>query len=406
MKSNRTPVIADVLFSLQCFLIVLAVTVLIAGRVHEDFNRLCLKMLPCAAAYVIAALTARLVRNVPLRLIIPVAAAAGCVALGNNPAEYIIFAAAGVIAVCCGVFINTRSRSGSAPYNFMFILSLLFVFMSITAERNHSSAVSFWINMISALYLPLCVAGWFASKLNDSTSLFRERADQPLKIINRRMRAVIISAVMIVLIVLLVLPQSNGYSLLSDMLQAVLKVVVWVVVFIAKLLPVFRVYPDEEEPEEDEILQLPDTSDGRDPDMIVIYIMAALMVTGLVVWIIVTIIRAIKRMIGDYIKAGDIVKNEDMLSMDTIERIKPERLNGVERRQRRSNAAKVRKIYKKRVMGILKGSRNELGNLAPDEIAAVCAQKGEDISELTQLYKKARYARACTDEDVRLARSL
>jgi len=38
------------------------------------------------------------------------------------------------------------------------------------------------------------------------------------------------------------------------------------------------------------------------------------------------------------------------------------------------------------------------------EIESLCRKKGEDVSKLTALYRKARYSKNCTAEDVKEAR--
>jgi len=281
----------------------------------------------------------------------------------------------------------------------------LFLFMDILAKHGEYQTAMRWISMISALYLPLSIVVWFLAGLHNTTDFFAERSKQSLGIINRRMSRVIVSVAMVVMLVALLLPQADGNSLFSGLCNILLEVLVWVVVFITKLIPIFYTDIPDDPHSDGKPTYTPDDSNGSEWGS-VIYVLAAAFFAVIALWFIISIINAIRRGLQNYMQSDGTVKSDEVADTDTVEKLERPKSEVYDRQYRRSSAAKVRRIYQKRVISILGNSQSELDSLAPDEITAACMEKGEDISQLTMLYKKARYTESCTAEDLKLARRL
>ncbi len=407
MKSNRTPVMADVVYSLQWFLAVLAVCAIISDMSTGDAFSFCTRALPCAAAFVLSALIVRLSRSAILRAAIPALAAAGCIFLGRTAGECIALALVGFAAIVCGFFIHFNMKKGVTQYGGMFVIAVILALLPVAAEYAGWDTAQPWLSVISAVYLPLCVAIWYLGRLTGALAVFSRRADQPIELINKRMYSTVITTVVLVLLAAMLIPQAGGGSLLSVVLNAMLRVAVWIVVFIAKLLPVF--YPsDPEFPEEIEesVPVFDNTGGGSLIGIYIMYFAAAALFIFIFGWLIASAAKLIKKIVSDYLTQGELGAELAISETDTVEKIDRTLNSGSDRREGRTNAGKIRRIYKKKISAILDVKDSTLSSLTPDEIAALCAEKGENIAALTLLYKKARYTNSCTADDLKAARRL
>lgn len=403
MKDNRSPVIADVLYSLQWFLVALAVCVTFSERISSDPFSLCSRLITTSAAYAVVALTVRLTDIIPIRIVIPLAAVAGCTLMGQTTAERIVFCGMGIVACVCGFVIHLRTRREEMQYSDMFVFTALLALFSVVSWRTGDTFVNRWVNVISAVFLPLCVAVWYIGRLSKSLSLFSRRTDQPVGRIRSRMRGTIFTVFMLVLLVSLLLPQSNGSSIFTVIFKAATAIIVWLVWSLLSRLPTCSTsmsvpsggYSDSAPPAADY---------GAGWEIYILYLGAAVLFIVFVVWSVKCVVRFIRNIISEFLSPHDRLSKTRTSGYDTVEKLERERRERPKPFSPQSNAQKVRRIYKKRIASILGDSVGNIAALTPDEIAEKCREKNEDISALTALYKKARYTKSCSAQDVESAR--
>lgn len=405
VKDNRAPVIVDIFYSMQWFLLSLAVCVTISYAAMEHPFEFCIGLLPAAAAFAAVALAVRLTDIIAIRATVPLLAIVGCILLGNNTYERILCGAVGAAAAVCGLVIHFRARKDSPQYNDMLFLSLPLALLTVFTWRNGQHSASQWLSMIAVVYLPLCIAVWFINRLSNSLSVFSNQVGQPIRHIRKRMSGILLTAVMIVLLISLLLPQSNGSSLLTIVLKTGLAVIIWLFTFIVSHLPNCSISPGSPPNLIGDSYYSAQYSEGSMWEIYLLYFAAAVMFISLVVWAVKSLIRIIRHIIEGFLRQNDAQTRTRISGYDTIEKLEPPQKKAMDIFAGRSNAQKVRHIYKKRI-GALLGSRTDLGSLTPSEIAALCSEKGEDVTQLTELYKKARYTKSCTAEDVNFARRL
>lgn len=400
MKDNRAPLIADICFSLQWYLLVLSVCVVIAYSIVSDPMQTCVRLIPAAAVYAAVAMTVRLVRQRVLRMLIPAALCVGCVMLGSGVAEYILLAVLAGMAAVCGAVLHFKVDRDSGHYSGMLYFCPVLAVLSMIIWRAGMSQALTWINVISLLYLPLCAVSWMSVRSARALAVFDGRADQPLKKINKSMNRLMLAVVAVILLVSLVLPQYSEDSLLSGLAAVCFALLGGAAYLLASLLPSCT-YQEEGEPTVYENMTAPEAADNS-----VTRIIVMVLLTALILWLAVRLFGVLRRIIAGYLRRSGRLEETEEVLVDTVEKIQPAANASEEKTSGRSNAAKIRRIYRRRIKAILGDDRALRDSLTTAEIASLCRKKGQDVTELTALYRKARYAQNCTAEDVRAAKRL
>lgn len=404
MKDNRAPVMVDVLYGIESFLLVFAALVPFIFRRQEDPILLCMRLLPAAVLYIIVVLITRLVRQPALRLALPFAAAVACVLTGRTTVEYVLLTIFGVFSVVCGFVIHFRMHRGSQRYNNMLLAIPVLAVMSIILSKFEMHDAAACVCLIMAIFLPIFIAVWYLNRFADSMSIFTMRTDQPIDRISKRMYKTIGTAVLLILFIALLVPQSNGVSFLVSLIEIGIAGIISLFIFIAGLIPV-----SESETLADEFgsvyAQPLDMGEESVWDVYLLYALAAIILIILIVFAVSSLIKLLKYLFSGFIQ-HDVKPAPENSGSDTIEKIAHRGEKRTVERLGRTNAGKIRRIYKKRVASILGKSAEHLKSLTPSEILVLCRRKGEDISELTALYKKARYTNSCTEDDLKKAKQL
>ncbi|MBE6759249.1 MAG: hypothetical protein E7554_04060 [Ruminococcaceae bacterium] len=416
MKDSRAPekratVMVDVLFSIEWFLLVSGCIIPFLYLGMEDPLPLCSKIMLCGIAYVVVALAMRAEKLPFLRIVVPILAVLGCILIGHSLVERIVLAAVGMMAAIIGLVIFFRLERGSQGYLGMTFCSVILIVIALVARKlpmsaEASNAAVTWVAVISAVYIPLCLATLFLNNLQDALSIFRGRSEQPVNPIRKRMVRVISGTAVLLAIVLLVIPQDTGASLLGGLFRdgALIGVGLFSKLMSACATPV--------EIGEDEVVSDIGTAPPpAEESLLSQYLMAGVAViilVGLAIAVILGLVRLVRRVVLDMLNKDSVVREEAVAKYDTVEKIERPVEDKKEENKyaARTNAAKVRRIYRKRITSILGKDKNLRNSLAPDEIARLCTKKGEDVTELTRLYKKARYTLECTDEDLKAAQKL
>jgi len=409
MNERRAPVIVDVLFALEWFLLVAAAIIpfLYFFRADDPLP-FCMKIIACSAAYVLAALSARAEKLVVLRFIVPPAAVIGCVLLGGNTPERVILGVVGAFAVVCGWVIFYKLQRGETAYSTMIFVGLILLVLALVTRRldmqpERTAAACTWVALLSALYLPLCIISCSLNRLQDALSVFRGRTEQPVTPIRKRQEKLIALAALAVFFVLLALPQDGGASLLGGLLAGAAYIGVGALTVLFSGLAVPRDCSGTTD--NFGMGQMPEGGVESEAgwQMYVLYAVLALVLLALALFVLAPVIRsAIRRML----KKEGIDGLGENAKYDTVETIKAADKVSEDKRTARTNAARVRRIYRKRITSILGKEKNLRNSLTPAEIDRLCRKKGADVTELTRLYNKARYTLECTDEDVRAAQKL
>ncbi len=414
MKKGRAPVIVDVLFSLEWFILVaVSLTPFLYfyfSLISADPMPLMLKIALCSVAYVFVALATRTEKFTALRLIVPVLAVAGCVLMGQNILEYIILGVVGVMAAGCGLMIYFRLEQGSQTYSGMFFLIGLLVVMAVIAQMlempyEAKVAASTWVAIFSALYLPMCIASNLLLSLQDALCIFKGRSEQPVTPVKSRITKVIAVCAVLVFVLLMVLPQFGGASLLSNMFVGSYYLGLSAFATLFSVLAKPGDIDGIEEMVESGQESLPPLEEAPWQTWLgLAFVIAAF--TPLFIWLICVVFRFIKNSILSLLGRNVPVKEKFNARYDTVEKLEAVVQVKEDKRTAKSNAAKVRRIYRKRITSILGRDRDLRNSLTPAEIVRLCRKHGEDVTELTRLYHKARYTQACTDEDVKAAQKL
>lgn len=406
MKDNRAPVAVDILYSLEWYLIAFSVCVPFIYSLGDDPLSLCMRLLPSALLFIVSALVTRLVKHPALRIALPFAAAAANVFFGRNMLECILIALLGIFSIICGFVIHFTLRRGSSRYNSMLLIipPLIVMALILTKFEMHSAATC--VNFIMAVFLPIYVAVWYLNKLVYSVSIFTERGGQPISRIKKRMYGVICASALIVLFITLLVPQSNGVSFLAAITETAVAGVFAVLIAVLEKLP-FRVSDSDEFTEElSGSFQPPISLDDSVWDIYLLYTLAALILIILIISAIVMLVRLIRYLVEGFMKHDISPGKVEHADGDIVEKIERPAADDSRSRLGKTNAGKIRRIYKKKVSSVLTDSRGRLSSLTPNEISALCRRKGVDITELTKLYKKARYTNCCTEDDVKAAKRL
>lgn len=404
VKGNRSPVIVDVLYSLEWFLLVFSGCVpFIYARCEQPLS-LCMRLLPAILLYIASALITRLIKQPVLRIALPFAAAAACVFIGRNTTECALLAVLGIFSVVCCFIIHFRMYRGSPRYNNTLLLLPVLIVMAFVLGKFDMHDAASCTYFIMAVFLPIFIAVWYINKFAVSVSIFTQRADQPIKRISRNMYKTIGTVVLIVLFITLLVPQSNGINLLFSLIETGLAGILAVIILIAELL---AVPVSEDIADEFGALQAQPLDMGNDSmwDVYLLYALAAIILIFLTVSAITMLVKLLRYLFSGFMHYDGKAAPETNGS-DTVEKIERHRENRSSERLGRTNAGKIRRIYKKRISSVLGDSLGRLSSYTPSEIAVLCRKKGEDISELTALYKKARYTNDCTEDDVKKAKQL
>jgi len=405
VKDKRAPVIVDVLYSLEWYLLAFAVCVPLIYSLSSNPLSLCIRLLPAAFLYIISALSTRLVKQSVLRIIIPFAAAAGFIFIGRSALEYALLAVLGIFSVVCCFVIHFLLCKGSSKYNNMLLIIPPLIIMAFILTKFELHAAASCINLIMAFFLPIFAAIWYLNKLVYSVSIFSDRGGQPISRINSKMYRIIFSAALIVLFITLLVPQSNGVSFLAAITKTGVAGILALLVLILEKLP-FNVSETDEFIEETAGFQPPIALDDSVWDIYLLYALAALVLIAFIISAVIILVRIIKYLVKGFMKHDAPLQKTENTNGDIIERIEKTAKDSTDSRLGSTNAGKVRKLYKKRVYAVLGNSPGRLDSLTPNEISALCRKRGEDITELTKLYKKARYTNSCTEDDVKAAKKL
>lgn len=407
MKERRAPVIVDVFFAIEWFLLVAAAIIPFLYFFCVDPFPICMKIVACSAAYVLSAISARAEKLVVLRFIGPPAAAICCILIGNSVLEWVILGAVGAFAAICGWVIFHKLQRGGSAYSTMIYVSLLLLVMALVTRKlemqpERVAAATTWVAVFSALYLPLCISSISLNRMQDAMSIFRGRTEQPVTPIRKRQGKIIAVCALAVFFVLLVLPQDGGASLLGSLFMNSLYLGVGV---LAKMFSSLAVARECSGTNDGFAQQLEGSSNDVETgwQMYVLYAVLALVLLSLALFVIVPIVRSAIR---NMLKKEGVDGTRFNAKYDTVEKIKAADKNKEDKRAAKTNAAKVRRIYRKRITSILGKDKILRGSLTPAEIVRLCKAKGVDIVELTRLYNKARYTLECTDEDVKAAQKL
>lgn len=406
VKDNRARITVDILYSLQWFLLALTLCVTLSYRISDEPFAFCARVIPTAAVFAAVAFSVRITDFIPIRIIVPLAGIVCCILLGQTTAEKIALGLVGVSATVCGVVITLRAGRDKVHCNDMFIFTAVLALFAVVARRSHNYQIASWIDVISAIYLPLCVAAWYINRLANALFVFNRRTDQPTDLIHRRMHSTILSVSLLVLLTALLLPQSDGSSLLTVIFKAGVAIITRLIMYILDRLPTCVTSLSVPSPGYGDSPPLAGYGYDSSWEMYLLYIAAAVLLITLVVWAIVHIVRFVRNIISSFLSSRSGTRHIRTSGYDTVERLDPPEKVRSSPLFARSNAEKIRAIYKKRISAILGGSLSGLHSLSPNEIAELCREKGENIDELTKLYKKARYTTICTDDDVKAARRL
>jgi len=402
VKDNRAPLIADICLSLQWFMLIFSVFVIIGAKNMDNLMSFCLRGLVLAVAYVLMAVTVHCVRPALLRLLIPLAVLTGSVFLGTTIGERVCYGIIGAMAAVFGIVLFYRVNRESTIYTDMFYFAAIPMLVAIIAWKFEMNEALRWINIISAIYLPVGVVSWMTARSASALVIFSQRADQPLKRINGAVVRRAFTVAFIVLFVSLALPQVNDDSLLMGALKMI------AVLILSLLMSLARITPSCGESGGEKVeageMYIPESDTVTDNS--VFYIIAYAVLAAVVVLIAVMIIRFVCRAIKGYLQGSGMSGKDIRNNSDVVEKLERQEDGEKSGRSGRSNAAKVRRIYKKRVSSILGKEKVLRDSLTSSEIMALCRRKGEDISELTALYRKARYSQNCTAEDVNSAKRL
>ena len=411
MKDSRAPVIVDVLYSLEWFVLVSTSLIPFLYMGMGTPRGLCAKLMITSAAYVACALAMRVRSAAVVRFVVPAAAAVGCVLLGSTTTEKIILGVSAAMAIVCGNVIFFGLRQGSQAYSGMLFLSALLAVMAFISRRLEMSQLAsdeaaVWVAALSALYVPLCIASVLLNRLQDALCIFEGRSEQPVTPVKKRVGGLIFLCAAVVFVVMLAIPQAAGGSFLGRFLRDGAYLLVGILIILMN-----SCHTESGEPPEE---MMPESMMGAMPpqevsswDQYLLSIIAAAILLAAIVAGIVGLVRVIRNAVLSLLSADKGLRQSRSLSgYDTVERINAEERKNGEKKTGRDNASKIRRIYKKRISAVLGSEKSLRGSLTPSEIARLCKAKGEDVSKLTALYCKARYTRSCTDEDLKTARRL
>lgn len=416
MKDRRAPVLADVSNALQVYLLLFS-TVIIIAESCTDLQRMLPRLLATAAVFVAFALVARLTDSKVIIILSAVLLPIGCTALGGSFAECALLAVMGLAALACCLVIRRRTRRDGVEYKGMFFLVMLFPVLILISDTLGQQTAGDWQYGCSLLYLPLCIVSWHLSRSEYSLQVFDGRTAQPISLIRRRTYGTLLTVLTLVLLGSLLLPGRGGENVLYTIFRVTILGFLLLVVKATDWIPgcfteppavISELAPVDEQ--SDVSAALPGVPD-KEPNTTLLYIVYGVVGVVLLVLLVRLAVRFIKvaaRMTRSLLGArGEQVTDAKMTEYDTVEHIDRSELdNRREPLRARTASERVRRIYKKRVERILEGTEGEITSCTPDEIAALCEEKGEDIRELTALYKKARYTDRCTAQDVRAARRL
>jgi len=400
VKGNqRVPIVADICYSLQWYMIVLAACTIIAYCCMEAPAMVCVRLLPVAAAYAAMAVIVRITCPFAIRLLVPVVLVAGCTMMGTRPGEYIIIGAAAFMAVVCGVVMHLKVNMDSSHYFDMIFFCPVFAIASVIMWKAGAHEAVMWINVISVLYLPIGIISWMLVRYSRALAVFNDRPDQPIKMIKRRMNRYIFVIVLAVLLISVMVPQVTGESLLGGIADLFLVLLGGTFIGLSKMLPSCTDTGNEG----GGLAENTDPLSGPPSGYLFYYILAGVLLAAIIAALTIALVKLLRRILAGY-RNGKGKNLDNATQNDMVEKILSASGLSNDKGSGRNNSAKIRRIYKKRIASILRGNKALRSSMTTAEIESLCRKKGEDVSKLTALYRKARYSKNCTAEDVKEAR--
>lgn len=367
------------------------------------------------AAYVVCTAASRRLEHPVLLSLVGAAALAAGWFLAGDVLDKVFF----MIAAAAGFGASLRERQLTTivgRHSLTFLLSIWsaaipFALMAACSYFKLTDCAR-WLFMWTALYIPVSVGAWLNDRFELSIQSFENRTAQPAETIRGNMRGYVALTIAGALVVALLMPFEDGRSVFSTLVTAIGGLLALCFTLIGKLAmlltPEIKDYGVEDVmPQGEESLGAAGGTASLIENIVIVLVLAALgaflvyRLVRLIVWLVKKYIDAVRR-------RREFVPELQAETGDTVEKLSPAAKKS--RRSifdRLSADEQIRRCYQKKVRQT--AARCELTlepGATPDEIAALAAEKGCDITGLTAIYKKARYRGGCSDEELREARRL
>ena len=266
-----------------------------------------------------------------------------------------------------------------------------------------------WLFSVAALYVPLSVGAWLNERIEKGLNDFENKSTQPTSSVRKNVSSYATLSIITVFLLALFMPYGSGKTLFAWIFDGVRILLLALAYVIEKIFDLFGVAEEgaQEGNVYDAFEALNQGSNNNELLEILYTIIVFVAVAATVGYLIFKLIKLVVWLIKRYIeitngrKFGSDYDSED--AFDTVELIeigadapRRNRIFGV-----LSIEDKMRACYKRKIRQLIKKHDIFLsGTETPDEITEIVKKYGVDISELTALYKKARYFCGCTQEDL------
>lgn len=411
-KRARSVHAAPALRSLRLFIVIftfLAEIVIIAYGEIVRQRLYC--MLPMALGYMIAVAIARRFDNKFIITLSGVILAAAAAASGFDTLSWIFN---GVLAVIG--FANALrerlilKRTGDKPDNIFFAfagLGALIVMLMVSWLSEKELAGQFVFTMIM-VYFPLAFCTWLYEGIDYYVGQFADRRSQPVSAVRRNVSEWVVPLILLIALAAAFMPYKDGKTLAFYAYKGLILFFYGIITALGKLMELLTI--DNAEDSIVSATQLePNVPAHHNESMFSDTIAKVFAFAVLAVFAVSVIYSLVRRLIQAIIAGYSLrpASKDDGNGNDVIERIEPS--PDAKRRRlfsRQTTAEKVRGIYRNTVAGLVKHGVKPSVSDSPDEICAAAGEKGFDLSELTEIYKQARYTESCPDELLSRARYL
>ncbi|MBE6754115.1 MAG: DUF4129 domain-containing protein [Ruminococcaceae bacterium] len=403
--------------TLQYFTAAMSVVVMIYTVAGKNVEYI-LGFLPAVLLFLLCTAVCRRVNNIPLLVLTGAAVVAAGILVPAATWDKVTCTALALTGYIAALLerkaysnVNRKPTKFLLCLQWMAVPMALFLFCSLAGLTDCSRRLF----VCSVIFLPLTVGAYLNEGIENGLAAFESRSTQPMEVVQTRLRPFATLAVSLTALGAMLVPYSNGMSLMKIIISALKDVFLIVFGGLSTLLSLLlKESPVEEEIIEEELeLGFPMQAAESNSNEIILAVLGFVVFTVLAAVIIVRLVKFIIFLVRKYTELmkmrRSVVSEKTVSQYDTFELLDPEMLkrNRPKRSLLLSSEEKVRLCYRRKIRQLSGRYGIKLnGSETPDEIAAITAQKGCDITALTALYKKARYSRSCTADDVKEAKRL
>lgn len=410
MTDRQPGAITAVIGSLRIFLIMFSAAVIIFSSLDPaGTNAQFFLTLFTAAAFIFTAFSAVKIKSHIIFGVTLIIAAVYCALIAQTTAQLVIFLIMAVAADFTACFFRWRINS-LPPESASFVIELIiFILLLTLSDAICTEGQSLWVFICAVMFITLSVAYRFSIHISSTLGSISGKTTQPIGVIRRKTVGSALAVIMIIFIAALALPR-NGVSVIFVVIQWAAGGFAYAVIYLfSKLSALFFSGSGDVS----FMQQAPEYAAAQSSSTLEIIISAivfsgfACIAVTLAAKIIKWLAALIKRMLvllnhGSYDNTGRVYASK----FDTIEKLNPsETAHASFGRRKLTSVDKVRRIYKSRVEELRTAGVKITGAETPDEILELARKKGCDITELTELYKRARYFDKCSSDDVKRAKS-